>query len=75
MLEEVKNLRSKSSQKLLGHAKNFPTDALKTTSKTVIQKTAKATGDLIGKIKKIADKITKVSRSSPQNRSETVKVK
>ena len=33
-------------------------------------KTAKATGDLIGN--KIADKITKVSRGSPQNTSETV---
>ena len=33
-------------------------------------KTAEATGDLIGN--KIADKITKVSRGSPQNTSETV---
>ena len=32
--------------------------------------TAEATGDLIGN--KIADKITKVSRGSPQNTSETV---
>ena len=35
-----------------------------------IQKIAEATGDLIGN--KIADKIIKVSRMSPQNNSETV---
>ena len=35
------------------------------------QKTAEATGDLIGN--KIANKITKVSRSSPQNNSERIK--
>ena len=43
---------------------------LKTASKRAIQKTAGATGDLIGN--KIADKITKVSRTAPQNGSETV---
>ena len=42
----------------------------KTTSKRVIKKTVKATGDLIGN--KIANRITKVSRSSPQNYSETI---
>ena len=44
--------------KLLDHAKQSTTDAFKTASKTVIQKTAEATGDLIGNI--IADKITKI---------------
>ena len=34
------------------------------------QKTAESTGDWIGN--KIAKKITKISRSSPQNNSETV---
>ena len=34
------------------------------------KKTADATGDLIGN--KIVDKVTKVSRTSPQNSSETV---
>ena len=38
-----KNISSKYSQKLLDH------DALKTSSKRFIQKTAGATGDLIGK--------------------------
>ena len=41
------NLSSKYSQKLLDHTKQFPTDALKTTSKRVIQKTVEATSDLI----------------------------
>ena len=40
------NLSSKHSQKL--HTKQSATNALKTASKKAIQKTAKATGDLIG---------------------------
>ena len=64
-----KNLSSKYIQKPLDHAKQFATDALKTASERVIQKTAKATGDLIGN--KIAVRITKVSKTSPQNNSET----
>ena len=46
---------------------------MKTASKKVIQKTAEASDDLIGK--KLSDKITKVPKSSLQNNSETVKVK
>ena len=41
--------------KLLDHAKKSATDALKTSSKRVIQKIAEATGDLIGN--KIANQI------------------
>ena len=40
-----------------------------TASKRAIQKTAEATGTLFGN--KIADKITKVSRNSPQDNFET----
>ena len=43
-----KNLSSKCSQKYLDHAKPSATDALKTVSKREIQKTADATGHLIG---------------------------
>ena len=50
--------------------KKSATDALKTSPKRVIQKTAEATGDLIDN--KIADRITKVSKNSPQNNLETV---
>ena len=46
------------SQNILDHATQSATDALKTTSKRVIEKTAEATDDLIGN--KIAHKITKV---------------
>ena len=48
-------------QKLLDHAEQSATDALKTNSlQIVIQKTAEATGDLIRN--KIGNKITKVSK-------------
>ena len=39
-----KNVSSKYGQKLLNHAKQSATDAIKTYSKRVIQKTAEATG-------------------------------
>ena len=65
-----KSLNSKFTETLLDHTKQSATDALKTVSKRAIQKAATATGDLIGN--KIADKITKLSRGSPQNNSETV---
>ena len=57
-------------QKLVDHAKKSATDALKTSSKIVIQKTPEATGDLI--CNKIANRITKVSKNSQQNHLETV---
>ena len=66
----IKNLGGKYRQKLLDYAKQSATNALKTTSKRVIQKTTEATGDLIGN--KIANRITKVSQNSQQNNSETV---
>ena len=63
-------MSGKYSQKLLDHAKKSVADALKTTSKRVIKKTAEATGDLIGN--SISDGITIVSKKSPQNNSERV---
>ena len=48
-------------QKLLDRARQSATDALKTSSKRVIQKRAEATGDLIGN--KIANRTTKVSKN------------
>ena len=55
-----KNLSDKYSQKLIDTAKKSTTDALKTAPKRAIQKTAEATGDLIGN--KSADKITSISK-------------
>ena len=43
-----KNMTNKYYQKRLYHAKQSTTDALKTSSKRVIQKAAEATGDLSG---------------------------
>ena len=57
-----KSLSNKYDQKLLDSAKKSTADAMKTTSKRAIQKTAETTRDLIGN--KIADKITSVSRKS-----------
>ena len=54
-----KILSGKYSQKFLDHIEKDATDALKTTSKKVIRRTAEATCDLIGK--KIANKSIKYS--------------
>ena len=52
-------LSNEYGQKIIDSAKMSATDAVKTASKRAIQKTAKATADLIGN--EIADKITSVS--------------
>ena len=57
-----KNLSNKYRQKIFDTAKKSTTDAIKTASKRAIQKTAEASGDLIGN--KIADKITSISNKS-----------
>ena len=57
-----KSLNNKHDQKFLDCAKKSTADAIKAASKRAIQKTAKATGDLIGN--KIADKITCVSKKT-----------
>ena len=62
-----KSLSNKYGQKLLDSAKKSTTDAIKTASKRAIQKTAEATGDLIGN--KTADKITSVSKKKPDKES------
>ena len=66
-----KNLSGKYSQKPLDHNKKSAWDTFKTVSKRAIQKTAEAAGDFI--VNKIAYKITKISKTSQQNNSETVK--
>ena len=58
-----KSLSNKYGQKLLDSAKKSTTDAIKTSSKRAIQKTAETTGNLIGN--KVADKITSVSKKKP----------
>ena len=65
-----KSLSNKYGQKLLDRAKKSTTDAIKTASKREIQKTAEATGDLIGN--KIADKTTSVSKKSDDNNNNNI---
>ena len=60
-----KHLNNKYGQKPLDSAKKSKTDAIKTASKRIIQKTAEVTGDLIRN--KIADKITNVSNNNNSN--------
>ena len=55
-----KSLSNKYGQNLIDRAQKSTTDVIKTASKRAIQKTAEATGDLIGN--KTADKITSVSK-------------
>ena len=68
----------KYSQKCLDHAKQSAADAFKTASKRAIQKTAEATGDLIGNktadvvANSYNDKIIEVSKNSQPNNSEAV---
>ena len=64
-------MSSKYSKQLFNHPKQSATGALKAVSKGAIQKTAEELGDFIGN--KIADKITKISRTLPQNILEKVK--
>ena len=68
-----KSLSNKYGQKLLDSTKKSTTDAIKTESKRAIQKTAEATGDLIGN--KIADKISvlkkKPDKELHNNNNET----
>ena len=59
-----RNLNNKYGQKVLDRAKKSTTDAIKTPSKRAIEKTAEATGPLIGN--KTADKVTSVLKKSPK---------
>ena len=56
----AKNLNNKYGQKLVDTAKKSSADALKVAPKRAIQKTAEATGDLVGNT--IVNKITSISK-------------
>ena len=58
----ARSMSNKYGKKLVDTAKISATDAIKTASKRAIQKTAEATGDLVGN--KTAHKITSVSKKS-----------
>ena len=61
----AKSMSNKYGKKLVYTATKSATDAVKTPSKRAIQKSAEATGDLIGN--KIADKIASVSKKKSNN--------
>ena len=66
-----KNTRKNLSGEILQvHAKQSATDVLETASERDIYKTAEETCDLIAN--KIANRITKISNNSQQNKLETV---
>ena len=58
----AKNLNNKYGQKLVITAKKSATDALKIVVKRAIQKTAEASGDLVGNF--VADKTTSISKKT-----------
>ena len=61
----ARSMSNKYGKKLVDTAKKSATDAIKTASKNAIQKTAEATGDLVGN--KSADKITSISKERSDN--------
>ena len=61
-----KNFEDKYGKNLMDTAKNQGTNFAKTAGKKVVQKSAEATGDLIGN--KIADKITSLGK--PKNKEK-----
>ena len=61
----ARSMSNKYGQKLVHTVKKSATDEIKTASKRAIQKTAEATGGLIGN--KIADKIASVSKKKSNN--------
>ena len=67
-LSFARNLNNKYGQKLVDSAKKSATDAFEIASKRAIQKSAEATGDLIGN--KTADKITSYSKNQQMNHTQ-----
>ena len=67
-LSFAKNIGNKYGKKLMDTATKTGMDAVKITSKRVIQKTAEATGDLIEN--KIADKITSIGKSKEKPKTK-----
>ena len=62
----AKTLNNRYGQKLPDSAKKSATDALKIAGKIAIQKTAEASGNLVGNF--IADKITSISKKKKNSK-------
>ena len=61
----------KYGKKLMDTATKIGIDAAKTASRRVVQKTAEATGDLIGI--KLADKITSIGKPKEKEKTKEIK--
>ena len=64
----LKKIGNKYGKKLMDTAPKTGIDAAKTTSKKIVQKTAEATGDLIGN--EIADKITSIGKPKEKEKQK-----
>ena len=64
----ARKLRDKYGKKLMNTATKTGIDAAKAASKQVVQKTAEATGDLIGNI--ITDKITSLGKTKSTEKED-----
>ena len=71
-LSFAKNFGNKYGKKLIDTATKTGIDAAKTASKRVVQKTAKATGDLIRN--EIADKITSIGKPKEKKNKKTQEI-
>ena len=67
-LSFARNFGDKYDKKLMNIATKTGIDAVKTSSKRVVQKTSEATGDLIGN--RIADKITSVGNTKSKKQED-----
>ena len=67
-LSFAKNFGNKYDKRLMDTATKTGMDAAKITSKRVVQKTAEATGDLIGN--KIVDQMTSIGKSKEKEKSK-----
>ena len=67
------HLQENNCKTLMGTATKTGMDAAKTASKRVVQKTAEATGDLIGN--KIADEITSIGKPKEKQKNNGKKTK
>ena len=65
-----KKIGDKYGKKLMDTATKTGTDAAKTASKTVVQKSAEATGDLNGN--QIADKITLIRKPKEKEKTKEI---
>ena len=72
VLSFAKNFGNKYHKKLMDTVTKTGIDAAKTASKRIVQKTAKARGDLTGN--KIADKITTIGKPKEKENEKTKEI-